>query len=135
LIVRNCARFAIIGGIGTILMFIGKALIMAMSGWIAYLIIMNSDKLKDKVSSPIFPIIVVVVIAYLVSSIFLSVYSFASNAILHAFLLDEEVKGNHAPTSLKNFVARNDRTLQDNQKSSEQKPNDGKEKSKANNMS
>lgn len=96
LIVRNCARFSIISGIGTILMFVGKALIISLSGWISYLIIMNSD-LKDKVFSPIFPVIVVCIIAYIMASIFLSVYSFSSTAILHSFLLDEEVKGNRAP--------------------------------------
>lgn len=46
LIVRNAARFGIISGIGAILMFVGKALIIVLSGWIAYLIIMNSE-LKD----------------------------------------------------------------------------------------
>lgn len=109
LIVRNCARFAIISGIGTILMFLGKGVIMGFSGWIGYLIIMNSD-LKDKVASPVFPVVIFVVIAYLISSVFLSVYSFASTAILHAFLLDEEVGGNRAPSALIDFVNRNDRT-------------------------
>jgi solute carrier family 44 (choline transporter-like protein), member 2/4/5 len=42
LIVRNCARFSIIAGIGVILIFVGKALIMIASAWIAYLIIMNT---------------------------------------------------------------------------------------------
>lgn len=82
---------------------------MGFSGWIGYLIIMNSD-LKDKVASPVFPVVIFVVIAYLISSVFLSVYSFASTAILHAFLLDEEVGGNRAPSALIDFVNRNDRT-------------------------
>jgi choline transporter-like protein 2/4/5 len=99
LIVRNCARFSIITSIGSILMFVGKALIMLMSGWIAYLILMNSN-MKNKIYSPIFPVIVVVIIAYLIASIFLSVYSFSSTAILHSYLLDEEVKGGRTPKSL-----------------------------------
>jgi choline transporter-like protein 2/4/5 len=103
LIVRNAARFSIISGIGAILMFVGKALIIILSGWISYLILMNSD-LKDKIFSPIFPVIVVCMIAYLISSQFLSVFSFAANAILHAFLIDEEVKGNRCPDSLRSFV-------------------------------
>jgi hypothetical protein len=107
LIVRNAARFTIISGIGAILMFVGKALIIILSGWISYIIMMNS-KLKDEIFSPIFPVIVVCMIAYILASIFLSVFSFASTAILHAFLIDEEVKGNRAPESLKSFVKRND---------------------------
>ena len=63
LIVRNCARFTMVTSIGWILMFVGKALIIVMSGWIAYLIIMNTT-LKDKINSPIFPVIIVVIIAY-----------------------------------------------------------------------
>ena len=90
-------------------MFIGKALIMGLSGWIGYLIIMNSD-LEDEITSPVFPVIIFVIMAYLISSVFLSVYSFASTAILHSFLLDEEVGGNRAPSALLDFVNRHDRT-------------------------
>jgi hypothetical protein len=94
-------------GIGWILMFIGKALIVIASGWIAYIIIVNS-KLKDEVYSPIFPVIIVVVIAYLLASIFLSIFSFSATTILHCFIVDEEVKGNRAPKSLQSFIDRND---------------------------
>ena len=107
LIVRNAARFSIITSIGAILIFVGKALIIIFSGWIAYLIMMNSD-LKDKIYSPVFPIIVVCIIAYILASIFLSVYSFAANAILHCYLVDEEVGGNRQPASLQEFIDRNE---------------------------
>jgi hypothetical protein len=104
--VRNCARFSITAGIGAILIFIGKALIMISSGWIAYLIMMNSD-LRDKIYSPVFPICVVVFIAYIMASIFLSVFSFSATAILHCFLVDEEVQGNRQPKSLQAFIDSN----------------------------
>lgn len=68
---------------------------------------MNSD-LKDKIYSPVFPIIVVSIIAYIMASIFLSVYSFAANAILHAYLVDEEVQGGRTPPSLQEFIEKND---------------------------
>jgi choline transporter-like protein 2/4/5 len=93
LIVRNCARFSIIAGIGAILIFVGKALIIIASGWIAYLIMMNTD-LRQKLYSPVFPIIIVTIISYIMSSIFLSVYSFSATAILHCYLADEEIGGN-----------------------------------------
>jgi hypothetical protein len=50
-----------------------------------------------------------VFIAYLIASVFLSVYSFASTAILHCFLLDEETKGEHRPKSLESFIEINDK--------------------------
>ena len=107
LIVRNAARFSIIAGIGAILIFVGKALIVILSGWIAYLIMMNSE-MKDQLYSPVFPVIVVCIIAYILASIFLSVYSFAANAILHCYLVDEEVQGNRQPKSLQEFIDKND---------------------------
>ena len=107
LIVRNCGRFTIVSGIGFILMFLGKAIIVGLSGFIAYIILMNS-KLKDSITSPIFPTIVSVFIAYLVSSIFLSVYSFASTAILHCYLLSEEVHSVDHPKCLDPFIKVND---------------------------
>jgi hypothetical protein len=99
LIVRNAGRFSITTGIGAILMFVGKALICVVTGFLGYIIIMNS-KLENEVYSPVFPTIVCIIIAYILSSIFLSVYSFSSTAILHCFILDEEIKGNRAPQSL-----------------------------------
>jgi hypothetical protein len=43
LIVRNVARFSMVTSIGFILMFVGKALIIILSGWISYIIMMNSS--------------------------------------------------------------------------------------------
>jgi choline transporter-like protein 2/4/5 len=77
--------------IGTMLMFIGKGVIMVVSGWIGYLIIMNAEPLKDKIYSPIFPVIIIVFIAYLLASVFLSVFSFSATTILHCFIIDQEL--------------------------------------------
>ena len=103
---RNAARFSIVSGIGFILMFIGKAIIMGLSGFIAYIIIMQSF-LSDEVSSPIFPVIACIIISYIVGSIFLSVYSFSSTAILHCYILDEEIGSNKRPKSIEEFDNKN----------------------------
>ena len=42
LIVRNAGRFSITSGIGAILMFVGKAFICIVTGFLGYIIIMNS---------------------------------------------------------------------------------------------
>ena len=112
LIVRNCARFSMTAGVGMVLMFLGKVVIMGLSGWIAYLIIMASP-MREKVYSPVFPIVIVVAIAYLVASVILSMFSFSSTAILHCFILDSELaeKGKvnaHTPASLVPFIELND---------------------------
>jgi len=47
LVVRNAGRFTVVEGIGSILMFVGKATVLSLSGWIAYLICMNEKNLKE----------------------------------------------------------------------------------------
>jgi hypothetical protein len=48
-------------------------------------------------------------VAYLVGSLFLSVFSFACTAILHSFILAEDTGGNiPSPESLKAFLDYND---------------------------
>jgi hypothetical protein len=82
--------------------------------------------LKDKLYSPVFPIIVTVIISYILSSIFLSVYSFAANAILHAFLADEEIGGGRQPDSLKKFIDVNDKYNEGKNKGKVSKNEDGR---------
>jgi len=89
-------------------MFIGKALIISLSGFIAYIILMNCY-LKDEIYSPIFPVVVCVGIAYLIASIFLSVFSFSANAILHCYILDEDIGGKNHPESLNEFLGENEK--------------------------
>ncbi len=44
-------------------------------------------------------------VAYLVGSLFLSIFSFSSTAILHCFLLDEDTGGSKfSPKSLQGFL-------------------------------
>lgn len=103
LIIRNAGSFGITLGLANILMFVGKAFIMALSGFITY-IILDKSSIADDLFAPFVPVIVIVIVAYLVSSIFLSVFSFAANAMLHAFFFDCEIGGGHTPPSLQDFV-------------------------------
>ena len=77
-------------------MFLGKAVIMGLTGFIGYIILMNSE-LKTQITSPILPTCLFVVIGYLVGSIFLSVYSFSSTTILHCFILSEDIGSTDHP--------------------------------------
>ncbi len=114
LIVRNAGRFSVVSGIGFILMFIGKAVVIIVSGWIGYIILMNEPNLKENLQSPIFPVIVIVIIAYLISSICISIFSFSATTILHCFIIDSELsttKGRsneHTPISLQPFLEKNE---------------------------
>ena len=117
LIVRNAGRFTVVSGIGFILMFLGKAVVIILSGWIGYLILMNEPNLKASLQSPIFPVIVIVFIAYLIGSIFISLFSFSATTILHCFIIDSELsteKGRsnqHTPQSLQPFLKVNEELM------------------------
>ena len=117
LIVRNAARFSMTSMVGSLLMFVGKGTILVLTGWIGYLIIVNSSVLKDKVAAPIFPVVVIVIIAYLISGVFLSIFSFSAETILHCFLVDSEVSAKngvanvHTPQSLQPFLELTDKQL------------------------
>lgn len=122
LIVRNAGRFTVVEGIGSILMFVGKATILCTSGWIAYLICMNEKNLKENLQSPIFPVVVVVFIAYLICSVFLSLFSFSSTTILHCFIIDSELsktdgrKNSFTPKCLEPFLEVNEQMNQSSSK-------------------
>lgn len=91
LVVNNAARFAALGGVGSIFNFLGKLLITSLTSYIGYLIITNTDYYADRISSPMPPTVVFIIVCYLVSSLFMTVYSMAAESIIQAFLIDEEL--------------------------------------------
>jgi hypothetical protein len=91
LVVKNALRFGITGSIGCIFMFIGKLFIVCVTVIIAYVMLTKWPKAADSISSPYFPCIVAGIIGYVIGSIFMSIFSFASDTILQCFLLDEEL--------------------------------------------
>lgn len=102
LVVRNAGRFGSATVIGWIMMLLGKGCIMAASAYITILVIKNY---YTEVDNPFIPAILVAMFAYLVGSLFLSVFSFSSTAILHCFLLDEETGGSKmTPEFLKGYL-------------------------------
>jgi len=110
LILRNGFRFLALGSIGHVFQFLGKWMIAIIATFAGYIIITHASKWSDKLHSPIFPTIVFLLIAYIIASLFMGIYSMACDAILHCFLADEELCKNkdrppqHAPEMLKDFL-------------------------------
>jgi nitrogen fixation-related uncharacterized protein len=117
LIVRNAGRFGSAAIIGWIMMMLGKGTIMGLSGYLTFLLIAYGF---PSVQQPFVPAILVSCFAYLVGSLFLSIFSFSCTAILHCFLLDEETGGAQTtPDSLKSFLdytAATDKEKKENEK-------------------
>lgn len=108
LILRHAGRFGAAEMIGFIMMILGKASIMGSSAWITMVYIKYA---YPAVQQPIVPAAIIAAVAYLVGSLFLSVFSFSCTAILHSFLLDEDTGGSTlTPDSLKGFLDMNDKS-------------------------
>mmetsp|Transcript_27453 Transcript_27453/g.20612 ORF Transcript_27453/g.20612 Transcript_27453/m.20612 type:complete len:104 (-) Transcript_27453:45-356(-) len=71
-------------------MFLGKLFIVCATCLSCYAIIISWPEVDDQLSTPYGPLFVIAVIAYVIGAVYMSVYSFASDAILQCFLYDEE---------------------------------------------
>lgn len=88
LMLKNAARFGSGNSIGYIFNFAGIGMIMtATAGCCYYFFTIYGDLIS--VEDPIAPTIAVALISGLSGSMFLSIFSYSSDAILQAFLLDE----------------------------------------------
>ena len=107
LILRNAGRFGSAGIIGWIIMMLGKGTIMGASAFLTIVIVQAKF---PEVQQPFVPAIIIALVAYIVGSLFLSIFSFSSTAILHCFLLDEELgDGKNTPDSLASFIDETDK--------------------------
>ena len=106
LMVRHAGRFSSAGIIGWIITALGKGALIAGNAYIAILL---CREYYPEITQPFIPAFIVALIAYLVSSLFLTIYDFSSLAILHCFLMDEDFGGSEkTPKSLTKFLEIND---------------------------
>ena len=109
MILSNAGRFAVATILGWIFIFIGKVAIISSTVIVGYIIITNVNEIDKNISSPFFPCIVFGLIAYLISTIFLTIFGFAMDVILQSFLVDETLAGQdsygaHRPKSMDDFA-------------------------------
>jgi len=95
LILRNAARFAIVGGIGEIFIALGRVFICLLTALLGYLIITNSDRYSKDLISPWSSTIVFGIIGFTIGSIFMSVYGTVADAVLIIFSMEEEIEKYH----------------------------------------
>jgi solute carrier family 44 (choline transporter-like protein), member 1 len=90
LTVRNASRFSAVSITGMILTVLGKGSIVAIC---AFLTIALIDSQFPEISQPYLPAAIIAFFAYLISSMFLSIFRDSGLTILHCFCLDEEQGG------------------------------------------
>lgn len=106
LVIRHAGRFGSAGMIGWIMMILGKGTIMGASAALTFIYIKEG---YPEVTQPLVGTLIVAAVAYLVGSLFLSIFSFACTAILHSFILAEDTGCNvPSPESLQPFLDYND---------------------------
>ena len=89
LIVSSAGRFLVSSLLGSSVMFLGKAFTTFATAGLGYLMLIYVPWIKDEITSPIAPVIVMAVIGYLIGAVFLSVFTFSLDTIFLCFLVDE----------------------------------------------
>lgn len=106
MVFSNVLRYAIVSGVGSILMFIGKLLIAVGTTGCFYLLILYYPAARVNVLQPIYLLILVFIMSYAVAMLFMTVYTLAMDTLLACFIVDESNskgkggKPQHAPPEL-----------------------------------
>lgn len=113
MMVRHPGTFTASGIVGWIMTTIGKGVIVGSSTFLT-IVMVDNKVLSEKVMIPYVPAFIIFLISWVVSSLFLSIFDFASLAILQCFLTNMEMGGTAiAPDSLKDFVEKEEKEYAD----------------------
>lgn len=88
---RNLPSFKALGGVGSMVIILGKLFISVTTAFICQIILQNSTKLATLLYTPVLPVIIIFIVSYFMGSMFISVYGTSADAILHCYCLDEEL--------------------------------------------
>jgi len=91
LIWNNLARTAALSVVSTYLIFLGKVMVALLSMGICGLI--ASRVYKDKISSPVMPMVVMFILSYAVAGMFMVIFETTVDTIFLCFLVDESKGG------------------------------------------
>ena len=70
--------------------------IAAGSAVIGYFVITKVDMFSEDLNSPVLPVVAMALIGFIIGSVTMSVYGMSSDALMHCFLLDEELNKGQA---------------------------------------
>lgn len=106
LILKNALRFGTANSIGFIFNVLGVGFIMMINGLILYILLHYVPAYKGLANNWIGPVVVASIEGFIIGSMFMSVFSFASDTILQAFLVDEELNrpDGTRPAILNDFI-------------------------------
>lgn len=91
LIIKNLGRFSVLALMGGILSVIGTIFITVASAVIGYFVITKVEYFSAELNSCILPLIAFGLIGFIVGKVTMSIFSVSGDALIHSFLLDEEL--------------------------------------------
>jgi len=108
LILKNVHRFGWLGSIGFILNWFGVCSVSGLNAFGAYIAITKLEQFENKVTQPMVPAILILLMSFMIVQSFLAIFTFSLDSILQAFLLDESLGfgGSSRPDSMASFAAK-----------------------------
>jgi len=105
LMLKHAHRFGAGNSIGFIYNLFGVSCIAALTSGAGYLFMTSFNDML-KLSDPIPPTVVLALVSATIGCLFLSIFSYSSDAILQSFLLDEEMRfqGGDRPEAMQEFA-------------------------------
>lgn len=113
LILKHSMTFTFTAGIGGVFNLLGKFCVCILNMVAGFFVLQYAPTLHGKISSPIGPLAVVFLISFCISSLFMSMYSTTTVAILHCLFADidicktmgyDEMQGQNRPAEMKSVV-------------------------------
>lgn len=91
LTLKNSVKFAMVDGMAHIFMFIGKLCITALTTFLGFLLIKPMTPEGTNISSPFVPVLIIFMLSYVISSIFIGIFDASANTILQCYLMDMDM--------------------------------------------
>ena len=91
LIIRNLGRFSMLALIGGMFTLIGTLFITVGSCIIGYFLITRVHYFSDELNSCVLPVVAFGLVGFVMGRVTMSIFSVSGDALIHSFLLDEEL--------------------------------------------
>lgn len=137
MMIRNPGTYAATTIVGWIMTAIGKGVILGVTVYLTMVLAHENVLVVTegaKIQQPFVPAFVVLLISWLVSALFISIFDFACLTILQCFITSKEVSGGgkvYAPPSLQAYLRKSGETYADDDKD-DKKPESGANDGSAN---
>lgn len=85
----------LVSGLGWAFIFVGKLFMIIANVFICYMIYTEADPWKSEMTSTWLPLLIILVLSWGISTVFLSVYSMAIDTVMLCFLYDEKINSSN----------------------------------------